>query len=109
MSNSRKTEKPIGCSQIATIPVYGQTSRIRHLAETDDQRLVVLETSYASAEPKVIQAPFTLEHALDHAEQILAGSARHITHQSTPLVLASALLAIAAVLRKSHEPVKPGS
>ncbi len=102
-----KSKDPITCSQIATIPVLGQTSRIRHLAETDDQRLVVLETSYASKEPRVIQQPFTLEQALEHAENVLAGSARHITHQSTPLVLAGALLAMAAVLKKQHEPVEP--
>lgn len=104
---SAKSQNPISCSQIATVQVLGQTSRVRHLAETEDQRLVVLETSYASKEPKVMQDPFTLDQALEHAEHVLAGSARHITHQSTPLVLASALIALAAVLKKHHEPVKP--
>lgn len=101
-----KDETPVECSQIATVPVLGQKSRLRHLAETEDQRLVVIETNASSDEPKVLQQPFSLAEALDHAEHILAGSARHITHQSTPMVLAGALLAMAAVLSKAHEPVK---
>ncbi|MBG6158249.1 hypothetical protein IWQ52_004275 [Labrenzia sp. EL_159] len=97
------------CTQIASIPVAGHKSKTRHIAETDDGRLLVLETNYSDDKPRVMAGPFTVEQAIDHSEQILAGSARHITHKTTPLVLAAALLSLVAVLKKTHEPAQPGS
>ncbi|MBG6143595.1 hypothetical protein IWQ51_001718 [Labrenzia sp. EL_142] len=97
------------CTQIASIPVVGHKSKTRHIAETDDGRLLVLETNYSDDKPRIMAGPFTVDQAIDHSEQILAGSARHITHKTTPLVLAAALLSLVAVLKQTHEPAQPGS
>lgn len=94
------------CTQIATVQLLGQKSKCRHVAETDDGRLLILESSYASEEPQLIGEPFTVASAINHAEHVLAGSAPHITHKMTPLVLASTLLAMAATINGLHEPAK---
>ncbi|WP_029061739.1 hypothetical protein [Labrenzia sp. DG1229] len=103
---SKKDRPRTSCTQIATVQLLGQKSKCRHVAETDDGRLVILESSYASDEPGLIGEPFTVASAIDHAERVLAGSAPHITHKMTPLVLASALLAMAATITGFHEPAK---
>ena len=103
MSPKDPTEKTaVTCSQICTVPLIGQSSRLRHVAETDDDRLVVLETGANIEVPKVTAGPITLGQALELAEHVLAGSPRHITHSRTPLVLAATLLAMAAQLTKPH-------
>lgn len=103
------SEQGIACTQIATVSLQGRNTRQRHVAETDDQRLVVLETSAAHPEPAVVAGPFTLGQVLEHAELVLAGSPRHITHQQTPMLLAGALIALQAMLRKMEHPSGPGS
>lgn len=99
----------ISCSQIATIALHGQATRQRHVAETDDGRLVVLETGANREAPLVRVGPLSLADADALAQQVLAGSPRHISHKHTPMVLAAALLAIAATLRGSYTPVDAGT
>lgn len=103
---SSSSQETTTCTQIASIPVVGHKSKTRHIAETDDGRLLVLETNYSEEKPRVMAGPFTVDQAIDHAEHILAGSPRHITHQTTPMVLSAALLSLVAVLKKTHVPAK---
>lgn len=104
---TRKTREPVGCTQIATLPLYGQASRQRHIAETDANEIVVLETGAGRDAPDVRAGPFTLPQALELAEQVLAGSPRHITHALTPMILGAALIAVEAAVRGLHPPAKP--
>lgn len=95
------------CTSIVSVQLLSNKSKTRHVAETDDRRLVVLETTAASNDPNVICGPVTLPQVLEHCEMILAGSARHISHNSTPLMLAAALLSIEGELRRLKDLAEP--
>lgn len=93
--------------QVASVLMHGAGGRVRHVAEVEaDQRLVVLDVM-PRGEPAVVAGPYTLTSAFELAEQIMAGSARHITHNKTPLVLAATLLALEATLTQVRREMAP--
>lgn len=106
MSAGQKTAG-VPVRQVASVPMMGAGGRVRHVAEVEaDQRLVVLDV-LPRGEPAVVAGPYTLTGAFQLAEQIMAGSARHITHNQTPLILAATLLALEATLTQVRREMAP--